>query len=171
MSNPSLRPADHAVEVVPLAPADRDEGWLLARTARPDLTLDRWRGFDGDWRRDGDQRGVVAARNTRGALLGLAFWWRQPDLEAGQALWAGPIVVRELGVRPLVRRAMLQALTEAAGRLGARLRLAPDDDRPEARSIRLVERASANKPQPLDGRETTGSATVADEGPESGRCS
>lgn len=136
--------AEDAVEVGPLAPSDRDEGWLLARLACPDLSLERWRAFDGDWRRAIDVRGVAAARNGRGALLGLAFWWRQPDLEAGEALWVGPVVARELGVRPLVRRALLQALTEAAGRLGARLRLAPEEAESGQAAIRLVEQISTN---------------------------
>lgn len=141
---------DDGLEVGPLAPADRDEGFLVARTTCPNLTLERWRAFDGDWRKEGDRRGVAAARNGRGALLGLAFWWRQPDLEAGEALWAGPIVARELGVRPIVRRALLQGVAAVAERLGARLRLAAEAETAPAASA-PVERVSANDARRLAG--------------------
>ncbi|MCP6640397.1 hypothetical protein NL504_28170, partial [Klebsiella pneumoniae] len=73
-----------------------------------------------------DSRGILSARNQRGGVLGFVSWWRQPDLEFGETLWVGPFVVREMGVRPLVRQSLAVELTALAHRLGARLRYAED---------------------------------------------
>jgi hypothetical protein len=93
---------------------------------RPDLGADQWRVFLRDWRAAPDSRGILSARNQRGGVLGFVSWWRQPDLEYGETLWAGPFVVREMGVRPLVRQSLAVELTALAHRLGAKLRYAED---------------------------------------------
>jgi hypothetical protein len=59
-------------------------------------------------------------------VLGFVPWWRQPDLEHGEILWAGPFVVRELGVRPLVRDSLTGALSDLSRQLGTGLRLTDD---------------------------------------------
>lgn len=119
MPNPRSPFAEDAVEVGPLLAADRDEGWPLARSVWPEATLHGWRAFDRWWRSGGEARGAIAVRNGRGALLGLAYWRREPD----GTLVAGPMTARELGVRPIVRRALVARLEAMAGDLGAVLRL------------------------------------------------
>ncbi|MET4683021.1 hypothetical protein [Brevundimonas faecalis] len=114
------------LDVVPLTEAEAPAEFALARMWRPDLGADQWRTFLRDWRAAPDSRGILSARSLRGGVLGFVSWWRQPDLEFGETLWAGPFVVREMGVRPLVRQSLAVELTALAHRLGARLRYAED---------------------------------------------
>ena len=109
------------LDVVPLTEAEAPAEFALARMWRPDLGAEQWRTFLHDWRAAPDSRGILSARNQRG-VLGFVSWWRQPDLEYGETLWAGPFVVREMGVRPLVRQSLAVELTALAHRLGAKLR-------------------------------------------------
>lgn len=102
---------------------DATAEFALARLWRPELDEVQWQSFLHDWRADPDSRGILSARNQRGGVLGFVPWWRQPDLEYGETLWAGPFVVRELGVRPLVRDSLMDQLKELAEQSGARLRL------------------------------------------------
>ncbi len=117
------------LSVAPLTEAEGAAEFALARMWRPDLDADQWRTFLRDWRAAPDSRGILSARSQRGGVLGFVTWWRQPDLEFGETLWAGPFVVREMGVRPLVRQSLAVELTVLARRLGARLRYT-DDDQP-----------------------------------------
>ncbi|MEG1452453.1 hypothetical protein [Brevundimonas sp.] len=112
--------------VSPLRPDDEAAAYALARWAKPDLPAERWENFLCDWRADPDGRGILVARNQRGGILGFVCWWRQPDLEHGETLWAGPFFVREMGVRPLVRDALEQALYQLSCTMGAALRITPD---------------------------------------------
>lgn len=100
--------------------------YSLARWAKPELKAERWDNFLCDWRADPDSRGILVARNQRGGILGFVCWWRQPDLDLGETLWAGPFCVREMGVRPLVRDALTQELRMLAQGMKAGLRIADD---------------------------------------------
>lgn len=112
--------------VSPLLPDDEAAAYALARWAKPDLPVERWENFLCDWRADPDGRGILVARNQRGGILGFVCWWRQPDLEHGETLWAGPFFVREMGVRPLVRDALVQELDHLSIAMHAVLRITPD---------------------------------------------
>ena len=114
------------LDVVPLTEAEAPAEFALARMWRPDLGADQWRTFLHDWRAAPDSRGILSARSQRGGVLGFVSWWRQPDLEYGETLWAGPFVVREMGVRPLVRQSLAVELKALAHQLGARLRYVED---------------------------------------------
>ncbi|MGH7027962.1 hypothetical protein [Brevundimonas sp.] len=129
MTESRLMPDAPRLSVAPLTEAEGAAEFALARMWRPDLDADQWRTFLRDWRAAPDSRGILSARSQRGGVLGFVTWWRQPDLEFGETLWAGPFVVREMGVRPLVRQSLAVELTVLARRLGARLRYT-DDDQP-----------------------------------------
>ena len=103
----------------------RDRLW------RPNLEPAQWDAFLTAWRAAPESRGILSARNQRGGVLGFVSWWRQPDLEYGETLWAGPFVVREMGVRPLVRQSLAVELTALACQLGARLRYAEEAIAPD----------------------------------------
>lgn len=126
MTEPRLMPDAPRLEIRPLTEAEAPAAFALAQLWRPDLAQDQWRAFLRDWRAASDTRGILSARNQRGGVLGFVTWWRQPDLEFGQTLWVGPFVVREMGVRPLVRQSLAVELTVLAHRLGAKLRY-PED--------------------------------------------
>ena len=121
-----LMPDAPRLDVVPLTEAEAPAEFALARMWRPDLGADQWRTFLHDCPGRRASRGILSARNQRGGVLGFVSWWRQPDLEYGETLWAGPFVVREMGVRPLVRQSLAVELTALAHRLGAKLRYAED---------------------------------------------
>lgn len=118
------------LEVAPLNEAEALAAFALARLWRPNLEQVQWEAFLSAWRAAPDSRGILSARNQRGGVLGFVSWWRQPDLEYGETLWAGPFVVREMGVRPLVRQSLAVELTALAGQLGARLRYAEEAPAP-----------------------------------------
>lgn len=126
MTQPRISPDAPRLEVVPLTEQDAPAEFALARLWRPEIEPGRWRAFLRDWRAAPESRGILSARNARGGVLGFVSWWRQPDLEFGETLWAGPFVVREMGVRPLVRQSLAVELTALAARLGARLRYSDD---------------------------------------------
>lgn len=115
-----------ALRVVPLTADGAGEAFVLARHRLSTLAPDRWHDFLAAWEAGGPDRGLMAARNQRGALLAVAAWWRQPDLLRGNALWADLICVRELGVRPIVRAALIAGLERMADARGDRLRIASD---------------------------------------------
>ncbi|WP_461343519.1 hypothetical protein [Brevundimonas sp. GN22] len=127
--------------IKPLGPDDATAAYSLAVWAKPDLEESRWQNFLCDWRADPDGRGILVARNQRGGILGFVCWWRQPDLDHGETVWAGPLFVREMGVRPLVREALECELHQLASSMRAALRILPDapssDNRPngEAKSL------------------------------------
>lgn len=112
--------------IKPLGPDDGAAAYGLALWAKPDLEASRWENFLCDWRADPDGRGILVARNQRGGILGFVCWWRQPDLDHGETVWAGPLVVREMGVRPLVREALEFELHQLASSMRAALRILPD---------------------------------------------
>lgn len=123
------RPPELRVEALP---ADDAGAWALARTWLPGLGEDAWRGFVGRWLGGAGGRGLLTARSARGGVLGFVPWWTQPDLEQGEVLMAGPFVVRELGVRPLVRQALLERLRTIAA--------------DQALPVRLIDPTAANDP-------------------------
>src|SRR5690606_34510935 len=114
------------LEVAPLDEAEAPAAFALARLWRPNLAPAQWDAFLSAWRAAPESRGILSARNHRVGVLGFVSWWRQPDLEYGETLWVGPFVVREMGVRPLVRQSLAVELTALACRLGARLRYAEE---------------------------------------------
>ena len=115
-----------SLSISPLTAADATAEFSLARLWRPELDESRWQAFLNAWRSDPASRGILSARNQRGGVLGFVPWWRQPDLEHGEILWAGPFVVREMGVRPLVRDSLTGALNDLSRQLGTGLRLTDD---------------------------------------------
>ena len=115
-----------SLSISPLTEADATAEFTLACLWRPELDESRWQAFLQAWRSAPDSRGILTARNQRGGVLGFVPWWRQPDLEHGEILWAGPFVVRELGVRPLVRDSLTRALDDLSSQLGVGLRLTHD---------------------------------------------
>jgi len=127
----SISPSDPVRQGLTVAALERDaadQAFILARLNRPDLNLDHWQSFLSAWRNDADERGILTVKNQRGSILGFAAWWLQPDLDHGVALWAEPLMVREVGVRPLVQEALLRKLWRMAVDAGAGLRVV----RPEA---------------------------------------
>ncbi|WP_409020406.1 hypothetical protein [Brevundimonas vesicularis] len=110
--------------IAPLTEADATAEYALAQLWRPNLSPTQWQVFLRQWHAQPGQRGIISARSQRGGVLGFVPWWQQPDLEFGQVLWAGPFVVRELGVRPLVRQALTKGLVQRANQTGLNLRLA-----------------------------------------------
>lgn len=126
MTQPRFASSAPRLLVAPLSEAEAPAAFALARLWRPDLEPHQWEAFLWAWRAAPESRGIMTARNGRGGVLGFVSWWRQPDLEYGETLWAGPFVVRELGVRPLVRQSLAVELTALAGQMGARLRYAED---------------------------------------------
>lgn len=118
------------LEVAPLSEVEAPAAFALARLWRPSLEPAQWDAFLSAWRAAPENRGILSARNRRGGVLGFVSWWRQPDLEYGETLWAGPFVVREMGVRPLVRQSLAVEMTALATRLGARLRYAEEAPSP-----------------------------------------
>lgn len=121
---PALPPS--GLTVRPLGADDVAAAYSLALWAKPDLQADRWENFLCDWRADPDGRGIMVARNQRGGILGFVCWWRQPDLDYGETVWAGPFFVREMGVRPLVRDALEHELQQLAASMRAALRIVPE---------------------------------------------
>ena len=119
------------LEVAPLSEVEAPAAFALARLWRPNLEPAQWDAFLSAWRAAPESRGILSARNRRGGVLGFVSWWRQPDLEYGETLWAGPFVVREMGVRPLVRQSLAVELTALACQLGARLRYAEEAVAPD----------------------------------------
>lgn len=109
--------------VVALERDAADKAFILARLNRPELNLQHWHAFVAAWRDDAEGRGILSVRNQRGSILGFAAWWLQPDLDHGTALWAEPLMVREVGVRPLVQEALLRKLWRMAIDAGAGLRV------------------------------------------------
>ena len=112
--------------IKPLGSDDVVAAYGLALWAKPDLPIERWENFLCDWRADPDSRGIMVARNQRGGILGFVCWWRQPDLDHGETVWAGPFCVREMGVRPLVRDALEHELHQLAASMRAALRIVTD---------------------------------------------
>jgi len=108
----------------PLPASRAGEAFVLARHWLSDLVPERWNAFIAAWEAGGTGRGLMEARNQRGALLGIAAWWRLPDLRHGETLWAEVIAIRELGVRPIVREALLSELQRMARAGGQVLRMA-----------------------------------------------
>lgn len=95
--------------------------YALAQAQVEGLDRDVWSRFVERASEPASDRGLLVAENQRGALLALAQWWREPDLRQQTALWAELLVIRELGVRPIVRHAVLDRLRQIAGK--ARLRV------------------------------------------------
>ena len=126
MTQLRIAPDAPRLEIVPLTETEAPAEFALARLWRPEIGAARWEAFLRDWRASPHERGILSARSPRGAVLGFVSWWRQPDLEFGEILWAGPFVVREMGVRPLVRQSLAVELTALATRVGARLRCVDD---------------------------------------------
>lgn len=126
------------LEVAPLSEIEAPAAFALARLWRPNLEPPQWDAFLKAWRAAPESRGILSARNQRGGVLGFVSWWRQPDLEYGETLWAGPFVVREMGVRPLVRQSLAVELTALAGQFGARLRYAEEAPAPGGVAERTV---------------------------------
>lgn len=119
-------PTEAARPGLTVATLERDaaeQAFILARLNRPDLHLDHWRSFLSAWREGPSGRGILTVRNQRGSILGFAAWWLQPDLDHGTALWAEPLVIHEVGVRPLVQEALLGKLWRMALDAGAGLRI------------------------------------------------
>ncbi|ANF55923.1 hypothetical protein DA69_07695 [Brevundimonas naejangsanensis] len=131
MTESRLAPEAPRLEVSPLSKAEAPAAFALARLWRPSLEPAQWDAFLSAWRAAPESRGILSARNQRGGVLGFVSWWRQPDLEYGETLWAGPFVVREMGVRPLVRQSLAVELTALAAQLGARLRYAEEAQAPD----------------------------------------
>ncbi|MGU3455465.1 hypothetical protein ACLBV5_04010 [Brevundimonas sp. M1A4_2e] len=131
MTESRLAPEAPRLEVSPLSKAEAPAAFALARLWRPSLEPAQWDAFLSAWRAAPESRGILSARNQRGGVLGFVSWWRQPDLEYGETLWAGPFVVREMGVRPLVRQSLAVELTALAAQLGARLRYAEEAQTPD----------------------------------------
>lgn len=128
---PASSPAENGqigLNVTPLGPDDETAAYSLALWAKPELTQERWDNFLCDWRSHPDSRGILVARNQRGAILGFVLWWQQPDLDHGETVWAGPFYVREMGVRPLVRDALEHSLQQHAAAQRAVLRFTPEND-------------------------------------------
>lgn len=123
--SPAARPP--ALTIAPLGPDDASAAYTLAVWAKPGLAAERWENFLCDWRADPDGRGILVARNQRGGILGFVCWWRQPDLDHGEIVWAGPFWVHEMGVRPLVREALEKELAELAKSMRAGLRIALEE--------------------------------------------
>lgn len=118
---------DAARLTVDLLPASRaPEAFVLACHGLGNLVPERWNAFMAAWVTAGSERGLVGASNQRGALLGIATWWRLPDLRHGETLWADLIAIRELGVRPIVREALVTKLQMMAHAGGQALRLASE---------------------------------------------
>ncbi|WP_225212233.1 hypothetical protein [Brevundimonas guildfordensis] len=132
MTESRLAPEAPRLEVSPLSKAEAPAAFALARLWRPNLEPAQWDAFLSAWRAAPESRGILSARNQRGGVLGFVSWWRQPDLEYGETLWAGPFVVREMGVRPLVRQSLAVELTALAAQLGARLRYAEEAPTPDS---------------------------------------
>lgn len=116
-------PPSPGLVIAPLSEAHAPAAFALARMWRPHLPAERWDNFLCDWKADPDGRGILAAHNQRGGLLGFVCWWRQPDLEHGERLWAGPFITLERGVRPLVRQYLMQAAAELAASMNAILQI------------------------------------------------
>lgn len=127
-ATPAFAEASQApqLSIAPLSEADATAEFSLACLWRPDLDESRWQAFLQAWRSAPESRGILTARNQRGGVLGFVPWWRQPDLEHGEILWAGPFVVREMGRRPLVRDSLTRALDDLSNQLGVGLRLTND---------------------------------------------
>lgn len=113
--------------IAPLSEEHAPAAFALAQMWRPHLPPERWDNFLCDWKADPDGRGILAAHNQRGGLLGFVCWWRQPDLEHGQRLWAGPFITLERGVRPLVRQNLVQAANDLAASMKAVLQIHDED--------------------------------------------
>lgn len=126
-ATPMPSPVPSGLTIRPLGPEDATAAYSLALWARPDLPAERWDRFLNDWRADPDGRGILVARNQRGGILGFVCWWKQPDLDHGETLWAGPFFVREMGVRPLVRDALTHAVQQLALSTRAALRITDND--------------------------------------------
>lgn len=126
MIQPRFASSAPRLQVAPLGEAEAPAAFALARLWRPNLEPQQWDAFLSAWRAAPESRGIMTAHNGRGGMLGFVSWWRQPDLEYGETLWAGPFVVRELGVRPLVRQRLAVELTALAGQMDARLRYAEE---------------------------------------------
>jgi len=125
-SAPVEAQAAPSLTISPLSETDGTAEFTLACLWRPDIDESRWQAFLRAWRSAPESRGILTARNQRGGVLGFVPWWRQPDLEHGEILWAGPFVVRELGGRPLVRDSLTAALETLARQDGLKLRLTND---------------------------------------------
>jgi len=119
MSQPCPKQSAPALTIAPLSDDDEAAAFALARIEYPDLVQERWDNFLCDWKTDPDGRGILAASNQRGAILGFVCWWVQPDLERGQCLYAAPFVTHERGVRPIVRQSLTQALSTLAKQIHA----------------------------------------------------
>lgn len=108
-----------ALTIVPLGDDDEAAALALARIEYPELVQQQWDDFLCNWKTDPYSRGILAARNQRGAILGFVCWWVQPDLECGQRLYAAPFVTHERGVRPIVRQSLVNALSIIAAQIQA----------------------------------------------------
>lgn len=125
--------------ITPLSEANAPAAFALAQMWRPNLPAERWDNFLCDWKADPDGRGILAAHNQRGGLLGFVCWWRQPDLEYGERLWAGPFITLERGVRPLVRLRLTDAVRELAASMNAVLQIHDDAPVPALTPVETVE--------------------------------
>ena len=123
-------PPTPGLVISPLSEENAPAAFALAQMWRPHLPAERWDNFLCDWKADPDGRGILAAHNQRGGLLGFVCWWRQPDLEHGERLWAGPFITLERGVRPLVRLGLTDAVRELAASMNAVLQI--HDEAPPA---------------------------------------
>lgn len=119
-----------ALTITPLGDDDEAAAFALARIEYPELVQERWDNFLCDWKTDQDGRGILAARNLRGAILGFVCWWVQPDLACGQRLSAAPFVTHERGVRPIVRQSLVNALSVLAKDIQAVMVIDADLDGP-----------------------------------------
>lgn len=104
------------MEIQPLGRARAAQAYPLARSALPDLTLENWIRYVAATAsgKGGRARGVLTAETARGHIYGLLCYRVERDPRHRRCLAIDPFVAFEIGRRPAVTEALLQAVDELA---------------------------------------------------------
>jgi len=101
----------------PLKPNEIGRAFPLVQLLMPSIDLRRWDRFARDFLRSSGRRGILAIRDHRGNIRGLAIFRRQLDL-SGQVLLADPVLFIDLLDATEVGLALIAALEAKAREAG-----------------------------------------------------
>jgi hypothetical protein len=101
----------------PLLEEEIDRAYPLVQLVLPAVSAERWRAFARTSLGASGSRGILAVRDAKGYILGLAGFRRQFELEAGAVLIAEPLLFIDLLKPEDVAMALIDAVEDQARRL------------------------------------------------------
>lgn len=102
-----------------LGPRQIDQAYPILQSAMPALELDDWRAYASALLDQPEDRGGIVAIQSKGYINGLFSYGVRPQLACHKVLIVETIVVLDLVNNEGVAEALLHAVDDLAGRLGA----------------------------------------------------